>query len=189
MLKKLSLLLPLISLPFQAEARGIDIKLANEMAEFTYLTESSTFGYGGADIGAGFLFTENNDFQLNGQIMISGNPAGNNKAYQFGVGGKVTLTSVDSTREEFGAFAVGGQFRYVIPAAMPVAFVAAAYFAPSITSFSGADQYLEYRVAVEMEVTPSARAYLGYRKEEYEFEKGGKFELDENLHIGLKFEF
>ena len=189
MLKKLALLITVIPLSFQAEARGIDLKLANEMAEIVYLTESSTFGYGGADIGIGFLFTENDDVQLNGQMMISGNPAGNNQAFQFGVGGKLTFTAVDASDEEFGALAIGGQFRYVIPAATPVAFVAAAYFAPSITSFSGADKYTEYRVAVEIEVTPSARAYLGYRNEEYEFESGGKFELDDNVHIGLKFEF
>jgi len=120
---------------------------------------------------------------------IRGTPAGNNQGFQFGVGGKLTFTAVDASDEEFGALAIGGQFRYVIPAATPVAFVAAAYFAPSITSFSGADKYTEYRVAVEIEVTPSARAYLGYRNEEYEFESGGKFELDDNVHIGLKFEF
>ena len=189
MLKKLTLLLPLISLSFQAEARGIDVKLANEMADFTYLTESATFGYGGADIGIGFMFTENDDYQFNGHFMISGNPAGNNKAYQFGIGGKATLTSIDATNDKFSAIAVGAQFRYVIPAATPIAFVAAAYIAPSITSFSGADQYIEYRAAIELEVTPSARAYLGYRNEEYEFETGGKFELDDNVHIGLKFDF
>ena len=189
MLKKITLLLPLISLSFQAEARGFDLKLANEMAELTYLSESSTFGYGGADIGTGFLFTENDDYQFNAHIMVSGNPAGNNKAYQFGIGGKVTLTAIDASNEKISALAIGGQFRYVIPATTPVAFVAAAYIAPSITSFSGADQYIEYRVAIELEVTPSARAYLGYRNEEYELDTGGKFEIDDNVHIGLKFDF
>jgi len=56
MLKKLALLITVIPLSFQAEARGIDLKLANEMAEIVYLTESSTFGYGGAALGIGFLF-------------------------------------------------------------------------------------------------------------------------------------
>lgn len=189
MLKKIALLFTIIPLSFQAEARGIDLKLANKMAEFTYLTESSTFGYGGADVGLGFMFTEDDDVQLNGQIMVSGNPAGNNRAFQFGVGGKLTVTSIDALNEEIGAIALGGQFRYVIPAAAPIAFVAAGFYAPGITSFSGADRYTEFRVAIEMEVTPSARAYIGYRNEEYRMERGGDFEVDDNVHLGLKFDF
>jgi len=189
MLKKLALIFTVLPLSFQAEARGIDLKLADEMAEFTYLTESSTFGYGGADVGLGVMFTEDDDVQFSGQIMISGNPAGNNKAYQYGVGGKIMLTTIDAADDEIGALAIGGQFRYVVPSATPIAIVAAGYFAPGITSFSGADQYLEFRVAFEMEVTPSARAYVGYRNAEYEFENGGEFEIDDNLHLGIKFDF
>jgi len=189
MFKKIALLFTVLPLSFQAEARGVDLKLANEIAEIVYLTESSTFGYGGADIGIGFMFTENDDVQFNGQIMISGNPAGNNKAYQFGVGGKLMLARIDASKEKIGAAAIGGQFRYVIPASAPVAFTASAYFAPGITSFSGADQYAEFNAAVELEVTPSARAYLGYRNAEYDLENGGEFQLDDNVHIGLKFEF
>jgi len=189
MLKKIALLFTILPLSFQVGARGVDLKLANEIAEIVYLTESSTFGYGGADIGIGFMFTENDDVQFNGQIMISGNPAGNNKAYQFGVGGKIMLARIDINKEEIGAAAIGGQFRYVIPASAPVAFTASAYFAPGITSFSGADQYAEFSAAVELEVTPSARAYIGYRNAEYELKNGAEFQLDDNVHIGLKFEF
>ncbi len=189
MLKKLTYVFLLLSVSSHANSRGIDLKLANEMAEFNYLTESSTFGYGGADIGLGFMFTEDDDVQFSGNFMISGNPAGNNRAIQFGVGGKLMVASIDATNDELGALAIGGQFRYVVPAATPVAFVASAYFAPGITSFSGADQYSEFSAAVELEVTPSARAYLGYRNMEYEFENGGEFELDDHMHIGIKFDF
>lgn len=44
-----------------SHARGIDVKLAEKVAEFTYLTEAATFGYGGADMGFGLLFTEDDD--------------------------------------------------------------------------------------------------------------------------------
>lgn len=189
MLKKLTFVCLLLSVTSHANARGVDLKLANSIAELTYLTESSTFGYGGADIGLSFMFTEDDDYQFSGQFMVSGNPAGNNRAFQFGVGGKLMMASIDIANEEIGALALGGQFRYVIPAATPVAFVASAYFAPSITSFSGADQYNEYSVAAELEVTPSARAYVGYRKMEYDFESGGSYELDDHLHVGIKFDF
>lgn len=62
-------------------------------------------------------------------------------------------------------------------------------YAPSITAFSGAEQYTEYKIAIELEVTPSARAYIGFRNIEYDFETGGEFELDDGAHVGVKFEF
>lgn len=182
----------MIAATSQVQARGIDLKLADEMAEFTYLTESSTFGYGGSDIGLGVFFTENDDFQLQGQLMITGNPAGNNKALQFGIGGKLMFASIDANNtidEEFGALAIAAQLRYVIPAATPVAFMTAVYYAPGITSFGGADQYTEFQFAIELEITPSARAYVGYRNMEYDLENGPEIELDDGGHIGIKFDF
>jgi len=189
MFKKIIFACSLLAISSQIQARGFDIKLADEMAEFTYLSESSTFGYGGADIGFGILFTENDDYQVNAGIMITGNPAGNNKAFQFGIGGKIMVVTLDAADEEVGALALAGQFRYVIASETPVAFVAGIAYAPSITAFSGADEYIEYEFSVELEVTPSARAYLGYRNIEYGFENGGEFELDDGAHIGVKFEF
>lgn len=191
MLNKLPIALALFSVATFADARGLDVKLADEMAELTYLTESSTFGYGGADVGFGLLFNEADDLHFTGKLMITGNPAGNNRPFQFGVGGKLMLTSFDrgNFNEDVGALAIGAQARYVIPSATPIAFVASGYFAPGITSFSGADQYTEVNFAVELEVTPSARAYVGFRNMEYEFENGGEVELDDDLHIGIKFDF
>ncbi len=189
MFKKIAFVITLLTLSTQIHARGLDIKLANKMAEFTYLTESSTFGYGGADVGFGLLYTENDDYQLNAKFMITGNPSGNNKAFQFGVGGKLMAVTLDAPNEEAGAVALAGQLRYIIPSQTPIAFVAGVAFAPSITAFSGADQYREYELSIELEVTPSARAYFGYRNIEYEFENGANFELDDSAHIGIKFEF
>ncbi len=189
MLKKACYAISLFFFLSSSHARGFDIKLAEKVAEFTYLTESSTFGYGGADIGFGVLFTENDDYQINANIMISGNPAGNNKALQYGVGGKVTFITIDVANEEVGALALAGQIRYIIPSQTPVAFVASLAYAPGITSFSGADNFTEYSFVVELEVTPSARAYIGYRKIEYELETGFDFKVDNGAHIGVKFEF
>ncbi len=189
MLKKTALVLALLITASQAHSRGIDLKLAEEMVEITYLTESSTFGYGGADVGFGAFFNENDDYQFNLEAMVTGSPAGNNKALQLGVGGKIIYTSFDKLNDEAGALAIAGKVRYVIPSSTPVAFVGTLYYAPGITSFSGADSFTEYRFAVEVEVTPSARAYLGYRFMEYEFEAGNKYELDDSIHVGIKIDF
>ena len=193
MLKKIAITLAFTLLAGQAHARGLDLRLADETAEVLYLTESSTFGYGGADVGLGVLFNENDDYMFSGSAMVTGHSAGNNRSLQFGVGGKLALALLDDRGpgfdEEFGALAVGGQIRYVIPSSTPVAFLAEGFIAPKIVSFSGAEQYTEYRFAVELEVTPSARAYLGYRNITFDLEGGPEVELDDDPHIGIRIEF
>ncbi len=190
MLKKFAFAISLLLISSSSYSRGLDVKLANNMAEFNYLTESSTFGYGGADIGFGALFTENNNYQISANLMVSGNPAGNNKALQFGVGGKLLGISFDAPDANAGVVALAAQARYIFPSKTPIALRLGLAYAPSITSFSGAESYSEYSFAIEAEVTPSARAYIGYRSIEYDFESfNNSFELDKGAHFGVKFEF
>jgi len=191
MLKKIAAIL-LISLSSVQTiyADGVDLKLADETAEVLYLTESSTFGYGGADIGMGFFFNENDDWMASAIAMVSGNSASNERSLQFGVGVKLLLASLDAANEEVGALGLAGQVRYVIPSATPIAFLLEGVIAPEVTSFSGAEQYTEYRFAVELEVTPSARAYVGYRNIEIELDTlGADVEIDDEVHLGIRLEF
>lgn len=196
MFKKIAVMLSMALAATQANADGVDLRLADETAEILFLTESSTFGYGGADVGIGVFFNEADDYMISASAIVSGNSANNNNQWQFGVGGKLVYVSLDdeplrnSQEEEVGALAIGGQVRYIIPAATPVAFLAEGFIAPSVTSFSDADQYLEYRLAVELEVTPSARAYLGFRTIEIDLDPAPSgIEIDDEVHIGIKVEF
>jgi hypothetical protein len=55
MLRKV-LLTTIALIPFKTLYAGaIDFRVGTEMAELTYLTQNSSFGYGGADIGFGAL--------------------------------------------------------------------------------------------------------------------------------------
>jgi hypothetical protein len=58
-----------------------------------------------------------------------------------------------------------------------------------VTSISDFDGLVEYRFAFELEVTPSARAYVGYRMLEIELDTGAKYKADDNAHIGVRFAF
>ena len=45
-----------------SHADGLDISLGSDSAALTYLTDSSSFGYGGADVGTGIFFNEDSDY-------------------------------------------------------------------------------------------------------------------------------
>jgi hypothetical protein len=172
---------------------GLDLKLSSETAEVTFLTQNATFGYGGADIGIGLFINERDDFLVNGAIIVSGSGTGDVRALHFGVGGKLYGGRLDLgpnvENPSGGALAIGGNLRYVFPSSTPIAILLEGFWAPSVTSFSDFEGIVEYRVALELEVTPSARAYIGYRRLEVELDTGFKDVLDDNAHIGVRFAF
>jgi hypothetical protein len=174
-----------------AQAGALDLKLNSKMAELVFLTENATFGYGGADIGMGLLSNENNDLFVNGSILVSGSGTGDVRALHYGVGGKVYAGRLKLQPEnlEGGGVAIGAMVRYVFPASTPLALLAEGYYAPAVTSFSDFDGIREFRVAVELEVTPSARAYIGYRKLRTVLDSGAKYDVDEKAHVGVRFAF
>lgn len=197
MLRK-ALIITTLLLPFNNVSAGaIDFRVGQDMAELTFFTQNASFGYGGADIGFGMLFNEYNDVIANGSILVSGSNAGDVKGLHFGVGAKLyggDINGPDNARVDIqgGAVAIGGQVRYVFPGSMPLAVLGEAFYAPEVTSISEWDRSLEYRIALELEVTPSARAYIGYRMLEVEFDAQGSnvdYEVDDSANIGVRFEF
>lgn len=173
-----------------AQGAGLDISLSNETANIMYLTDSGSLGYGGADIGIGVFYNENSDVILNGQILVTGKPIGDKKGgFQYGVGGKVYAGGLDDIEEDVLAVAIGGQVRYLIPAATPVGISAEVFVAPDITSFGDTEGLTEFNFRVELEVMPSTRGYVGYRRLEPELTDAGDVKLDDEVHIGIRINF
>ena len=197
MLRKALIITTLLIPINNVSAGAIDFCVGKDMAELTFFTQNASFGYGGADIGIGVLVNEYNDVIANGSILVSGSSAGDVKALHFGVGAKLyagDLNGPDTVPIDIqgGAVAIGGQIRYVFPGSAPLAVLGEIFYAPEVTSISEWDRLLEYRLALELEVTPSARAYVGYRMLEVEFNTFGQsvdYEVDDSANIGVRFEF
>ena len=197
MLRKAIIITTLLIPINNVSAGAIDFRVGKDMAELTFFTQNASFGYGGADIGIGVLFNEYNDVIANGSILVSGSSAGDVKALHFGVGAKLyggDINGPDAAPVDIqgGAVAIGGQVRYVFPGSAPFAVLGEVFYAPEVTSISEWDRLVEYRLALELEVTPSARAYVGYRMLEVEFNTFGTsvdYEVDDSANIGVRFEF
>jgi len=193
MLRK-ALIATTLIFPFNSALAGaIDFRVGSDVAELTFMTQTASFGYGGADIGFGALINDENDFIANASILVSGSSTGDVKALHFGVGAKAYAGMIDGPNDnldiEGGAIAIGGQVRYVFPGNTPLAVLAEAYYAPEVTNIADFDGLVEYRVALELEVTPSARAYIGYRNLEVEISREVDYEVDDEAHVGVRFEF
>ena len=189
-----ALVLMLVVLPVSnLLAGGVDLRLGRKTAEFTFLSESATFGYGGADMGFGMFLNENDDFIAHGSILVSGSGDGDVRGLHFGVGGKIYGGVLEFPspveNQNGGAIAIGGQIRYVSPGRTPIAFVVEVFGAPAVTSISDFEGLVEIRAALELEVTPSARAYIGWRSLEVELNNTAEIEVDEEGHVGVRFSF
>ena len=193
MLRKV-LLIAILFVPVNTVIAGaIDFRLGDNMAELNYLSQVSSFGYGGADIGFGALINEDDDIMGTGYILVSGSNTGDVRGLHFGVGAKGYIGTLDGPNGQLdadgGAVAIGARLRYVFSSSMPFAVLGEVYYAPDVTSISDYDGLTEYRLAAELEVTPSARAYIGYRNLEVEFDNYADYEVDDAAHIGIRFEF
>lgn len=181
-----------------AHAGAIDFRIGSSTAEISYLTQTASFGYGGADIGFGLLANDDNDFFGSASILVSGTSTGDVKGLHFGVGAKVFVGTLDNEFNTIdnqtgnlngGAIAIGGRVRYVFPGSSPLAVLGEAFYAPDITSISDYNGVNEVRLALEYEVTPSARAYIGYRRLQLDFNDYADYDVDNSGHVGVRFEF
>lgn len=175
---------------FQVNATGFEFRVADKTAELFYLYKSSTFGYGGSDVGWGVMFNENDDIMLSGSLLVSGNGAGGKRALQFGVGIKGYVADFSNNVDiQGGGLGIGGLIRYVFSSTTPFAVLVEAYTVPTITTFGDAADFTEARIAFELEVSPSARAYIGYRTVTLEDDGNNEYELDDSAHFGVRLSF
>ncbi len=197
MLRKILIITALLIPATNVAAGAIDFRVGKDMAELSYYGQTSTFGYGGADMGLGVLFNDDKDVVANGSILVSGSSSGDVKALHFGVGAKVYGGDISGSKSQSydvqgGAVAIGGQIRYIFPSSTPFAVLGEVFYAPKVTNIAEWDRTQEYRVALELEVSPSARAYVGYRKLEVKFDSKGSnhnYDVDDGFNIGVRFEF
>lgn len=170
-----------------AHASSLDISLGDESANIMLMMEGANLSLGGADVGAGVFFNENDDIVLHANWLGVNARAAQNQPYSIAAGAKLYMGELDAADESLGGIGVGGRVALVRPhPTMPMSFGVEAYYAPNITSFGDAENILELNVRFELDITPSTKVYAGYRLLEAEFEGTGDVELDDSVHFGVR---
>ena len=188
MSKKLWLAMLLCGSSTIVQAFDLEIALSSETANIEVRNESDVFGFSGSDLSAGLFFNEEDDFALTAGLLVDGTPAGN-QPFTFGLGGKLYYTDLDQPDANASGLALGFGVKYHIPGTMPIAIGGDAYVVPDVTAFGDADGMLDLRIRAEIGVLPNAAAFVGYREFEVDLERGGDYELDDNAHVGISFQF
>ncbi len=189
----------------QVLAGGLDLALSDNTANISVtlsrdplLSDRSPYQAGGSELALGGFINETGDNIVHATILARGIRQSLSSQYQVSAGMKVVAGEIEintptpdvTESESVGALALGFQAGMLVPSASnPIELSLEAFYAPSITSFSDAENYGELTARVQIEVTPRARAYLGYRRLRFDTNDANNVSLDNNAHFGLSISF
>ncbi len=185
------ILLGLVSYGFVnlAQANDFEVALSSETAQFTFRSDSSLIGWGGADLGFSLFYNDQDD--ILGQVsLLQVRPASAETPLTLGVGVKGYVGNLDIPDENVLALAIGGEIRYTIPGTMPMSFYLTGYVAPKITSFSDTEEVRDYLLGFQVEILPQTIAFAGFRRIEIDTDNATGYEVDDNkIHFGVRLTF
>lgn len=178
-----------ISLNQQVQANDFEASLSSETAQFTFRSDSSLIGWGGADLGFGLFYNEASDFVFQGELLQSRPPSSTNPL-TLGVGVKAYVGRIDISGEEIFALGIGGEIKYTIAGVMPMAIYWRGYMAPEITSFSETKEITDSVFGFQIEVLPQTTAFIGVRHLEIDTDTFNDYQMDDDeLHLGVRLTF
>lgn len=189
----------------QVLAGGLDLALSDNTANISVtlsrdplLSERSPYRVGGSELALGGFISESGDNIVHATILARGIRQSLSSQYQVSAGMKVVAGEIEintptpdvTESESVGALALGFQAGMLVPSASnPIELSFEGYYAPSITSFSDAENYSELTARLQIEVTPRARAYVGYRRLRFDTNDANNVRLDNDAHFGLSISF
>ena len=199
-MRKAFVALILLLTPLSVPAAGLDIGLSDDTANIAVLLNPYDFrAGGGAELGLGGFLNETGDNLLFASLMAHGVRKLPNQQYNLGAGFKLVSGDIEisedfqdgsGSSEEVGALALGFKAGYVIPSRQnPMEFLVEGFFAPNITSFSGAENYTEFTARFQVEIIPQAITYIGFRRINFDTTDFNNVTLDNNVHVGFKLAF
>ena len=173
----------------QLKANDFEVALSSETAQFTFRSDSSLIGWGGADLGFSLFYNEIDDV-LGQMSLMQSRPPSRENPLTFGVGVKVYIGQLDLISENVFGLGIGGEIRYTFAGVTPTAIYLNGHIAPDITSFSDTKEIREYSLGLQMEVLPQTVAFIGIRNIEVDTDSVSEYELDDDeVHVGVRLTF
>lgn len=171
------------------QASDLEIALSSETAQFTFRSDSSMIGWGGADLGFSLLYNDADDLFIELSLMQNSAPSEQNR-FSAGVGMKAYFGRLDPINDNVLALGIGGEVRYTFPGSMPMALYLNGYIAPEITSFGDTDGIVEYQLGYQVELLPQTIAFVGLRNVEIDSNSNSEYKVvDSDVHIGVRLTF
>lgn len=180
----------LLAVSATAFADAVDINLRDTSAQLQYKAALGGSNLGKAEMAMGVIYTQKNNLLGEIGLMVKDDVGGNAPGVSVGVGLKAVTARIKPINMNATALALDGMVRYSPPAERRLGLVGEVALSPSITTFGGADRFLQTGARVEYDIIPQASVYLGYRNVTFNVKNINRnATLDEGFHIGVRMSF
>ena len=106
-----------------------------------------------------------------------------------GLGGKYVALFPEGDSDTEHLFALGVDYKFPIAVNPKFLLYSGLYYAPDILTGGAIDNYIELDAHVAYKMMPQAEVQLGYKYLKFEDEYGNDYDFDQNIYLGLKFQF
>ncbi len=166
--------------------KDLEIGAKFDLGQFNEAVEPDTMFVGGKFINADKKHSSDDPSELDPYFEVNFlmmRELGNN-GMSVGIGAKLNYT------KDYSALPLGLEFAYKIPAGdlIPMYLNGSLYYAPSVLSFSDADNFLEYRISYDIEIIDNGRITIGYRNIDTNYE-AGDLNYNSSWYAGFKIGF
>jgi len=134
---------------------------------------------------AGFLTNEDDDWAAVLRLMRFGEPAPD-VPVGLGVGIGLVGVGLETENATVGGLTLTGQADLVLEAHYPMRFLVETSWAPGVSTFGDGEALFDLGLRWEVELSPWAAGYLGYRRFEVELDDGSVSNVDSRLHVGVR---
>jgi hypothetical protein len=171
-----------------ANAGELDLYLSSQSIQAGYSMDTGKIGYGGGNLVFGGFYNTDSDLQGNLGLIVTGTPT-SDLPLTYGLGVMGYLTNIDEPSSNVQALTLGGLIKYHIPNRTPMAIGGKLFVAPEVTTFGDGQNFLDGSVDFEVEVLPSATAYVGYRAVRTDLKNYGNYDIEDRFHVGVRLIF
>jgi hypothetical protein len=178
----------LCGVSMHAYADHAELYLSDESLQGRYATGADLIGLRAGELSGELFINEEDDLSGAVGLGFAGNPAGVSP-WTFSAGPKLYAATLDVLDDNFLAVAVGGAAAYDIPVQVPARLTGQINYAPKITTIGDAKDLVDFILRIEMDFVERVAGFLGYRLLEADLEDGGDYELDDDIHVGVRFLF
>lgn len=173
-----------------AQASGTDLSLSNESANIEVFGPMRAIIERGGLASFGLLYNDLDDVVGHLKLVAVGTQTNTRVPYQLAFGMKGYFGEISDPALDVGALAIGGSINIQYPFGYnPIDLNVEAFFTPGITTFGDTESVIEINTRLSIEIVPQAKAFVGYRLMEIEDEENQNWELDDNVHFGIRLQF
>ena len=166
-------------------AEEINVQLASDTARFTYLTEAFGQDFGRLELETSFLYNENGDNLINVGMLVRGESV--SVPLIISMGARAYYADVGAST--VAALAIGGDL-LLAPESWGGLGIGGFYFtAPSVVSFLDAEDFTEYGVYINFQISPQASISGGFKHIETSLLNATDIEIEDGAYFGLTLNF